>query len=296
MDDSQYLLTLISDKTKTAVELGNFRGLDGNRAVVDVGGGRIPAEFATAYLPEVNDAVQVLFIDGKPYLLGSALPKPGEGEVVSVEGNIAVLSTEVGEVRSPYPAGLLVVPGDVVKLMWSDGPFVLDVMSTSPPRPTPPGPPSEGGQDRNETFTALGSSGSWQINGSRWSSDQPRASDGYLGAWFYGSKIADTIPAGAVLKSIDVYFRYASKFGSPPNVGLHSQTDRGGAPDVTDQFGWAVSDGWNAVPADKRDLFFNGLKAGGGKRGIGLRHGGVNRFASVGEDALSGAIRISWIS
>lgn len=295
MDDAKYVLDLLSDKTKAAVELGNYRGLDGNRAVVDVGGGRIPAEFATQYLPEVNDPVQVLFVAGRPYLLGSALPKPGEGEVVSVEGNLATLSTILGEVTAPYPAGLLVVPGDVVKLLWSDGPFVLDVMSTSPPRPLPPAPPSGGASQHLETFTAV-QAGSWQLNGSRWSADQPRASDGFLGAWHYGTKLADTVPAGAVLQSMEIYFKSVSRFGNPPNVGLHSQATRGGAPDVTDQFAWDVVDGWNAVPDAHRGRFFDALKAGGDKRGVGLLHGGVNRFASLGDDPQSGAIRLSYIS
>jgi hypothetical protein len=295
MDDATFLLGLIAGKSKVTVELGEFQGLEGTRALIDVGGGRIPVEVATAYRPMQGEPVQVLFVDGKPFMLGSALPRPGNGVVVSVDGDLATVDTDQGPVVADYPDGLLVAPGDFVKLYWSDGPFVLQVRSTTPDDPVIPPPPDEGPQTRQETFTAV-QSGSWQLNGSRWSTGEPRASDGYLGAWHFGSKMRDTIPAGATLVSVELFFRYVSRFGNPPNVGLHSQLSQGGAPDVFDAFPWAVADGWNTVPADHAQTWFDALKSGGSKAGVVLNHGGVNRFAAVGAEPQSGAVRVTWTS
>jgi hypothetical protein len=300
MDDATYLLGLLGDKSRVAVELGTFQGLDGNRVLVDVGGGRIPAEVTTAYRPIVGEPVQLLFVNGKPYMLGAAVPKPGNGVVSAVDGDMATVNTDQGPVVADYPDGLLVAPGDFVKLYWSDGPFILQVRSTTPDEPVVPVPPVDASQTRQETFTAT-QSGSWQLNGSRWVSGQPRASDGYVGAWHYGSKVRDTIPAGAQLlsdangvPSFEVFFRYASRFGNPPNVGLHSQANQGGQPDVFDAFPWPVSDGWNTVPAPHAQTWFDQLKGGGSKLGVVLNHGGLNRFLSTGEDPQSGALRIGY--
>jgi hypothetical protein len=294
LDEATTVLRLVGEKADVSVQVGYFRALDGNRVVVDVGGGRIPADVATAFRPEPNEPVTLLFVDGLPTMLGPAVPKAGQGLVESVDGDYAIISTDMGSVRAPYPEGLLVAPGDLVKLLWSDGPFVVAVMSTTPEKPpVPPAPGGGGVGDRQDTFTAL-QSGAFQSNGSRWSSDQPRASDGYLGAWHYGSKIADTIPANAAVRSVEIFVRYASRFGSPPNFGLHSQLSQAGAPDVFDAFPWPVNDGWNTVPEPHATTWFDALKAGGGKFGVVLNHGGVNRFLSTGDDPQSGALRISY--
>lgn len=299
MDEAQTLLRLIKGKSTVRVELGYFRGLDLPRVIVDVGGGRIPADTASAYLPEVNEQVQVLFIDGKPWMLGPAVPKPGEGVVVTVSAGLATVQTDVGQVIAPFPLGAALTSGDQVKLYWSQGPFIIARMSTAPAAPPAPAPAAPAGGNRQQVFTAI-QAGAWQTAGGRWSSDQPRASNGYLGAWHYGTKIADTIPAAAQMPAstatpaVEVFIRFASKFGNPPNFALHAQAARAGAPVLTSSFPWDVVDGWNRLPSAQEALFFNSLKAGGGALGIGLNHGGVNRFASLGEDPQSGALRITW--
>jgi hypothetical protein len=294
LDDATLILKLLAAKSTVSVQVGYFREMAGNRVVVDVGGGRIPADVATAFRPEPNEPVMLLFVDGLPTMLGPAVPKAGQGLVESVDGDYAIISTDMGSVRAPYPEGLLVAPGDLVKLLWSDGPFVVAVMSTTPAKPPVPPPPGGGGVSAHQaTFTAV-QSGSWQLNGSRWSTPEPRASDGYLGAWHYGSKIADTIPASASVSGLEIFVESVSRFGSAPVFGLHSQQAQGGAPDVFDAFPWAVVDGWNSVPDAHRDVWFAALRAGGGKFGVVLNHGGVNRFASVGAEPQSGALRVSW--
>lgn len=299
MDDSESLLRLIAGKSNVRIELGYYRALDYPRVIVDVGGGRIPAETATDYRPEINEQVQVLFIDGKPWMLGPAIPKPGEGVIVTVSGDIANVQTDIGIIQAPFPHDAGLTSGEQVKLFWSQGPYILSRMSTSPEPQVDPGAPVTVGGTKQQVFMAV-QAGSWQSAGGRWSSDEPRASNGYLGAWHFGTKIPDTIPAGALLPAdpktpgVEVFIRHASKFGNPPVFALHSQALQAGAPDTAASFAWAVVDGWNRIPAPHEVTFFNALKAGGGKLGISLNHGGVNRFASLGADPQSGAIRITY--
>lgn len=293
MDDITTLLKLIGRKSRVSMELGYFRALDYPRVQVDVGGGQIPAEVATSYRPEINEQVQVLFIDGKPWMIGPAIPKPGEGVVISVGSGEATLNTDIGTIKAPFLDGQTLGTGDVVKLLWASGPVIVGKLLTVVDAPAPIAPPVVSGQVPAQTFTA-NSGGAWQLIGGRWSSDEPRASNGYLGAWHYGTKIRDTIPATAHDPVMEIFIRYSSKFGDPPNFALHDQASRGGAPTLTNSTPWNVVNGWNRFPEPMATTYFNALKAGGSKLGIGLNHGGVNRFASTTAEPQSGALRISW--
>lgn len=295
MTEAATLLKLIGNKSHVTMELGYYRGPAYPRVQIDVGGGLIPAEVATSYMPEINEAVHVLFVDGKPYMLGPAVPKPAWGVIVTVASGLATVSTDAGNlVGVPYPFGSTLSSGEQVKLYWAEGPYILSKMSTSP---TPPPPdPSGGGatpQTRQQVFTAI-QSGSWQINGSRWIDDEPRASLGYYGAWHYGTKIADTIPAAAYNGGVEMFTRFSSRSGNAPNFALHNQATRGGAPALSGDVAWAPADGWNRLPESVQVLYFNSLKAGGGAFGIGLNHGGQNRFMGIGSDPQSGALRITY--
>lgn len=53
---------------------------------------------------------------------------------------------------------------------------------------------------------------------------------------------------------------------------------------------WDLPNGWNTLPAG----WFEQLMGGGGYFGIGLNQGGYNKFASLAEDGLSGALRMKW--
>lgn len=298
MDDSQALLKLIAGKSNARVELGYYRGVDFPRVTVDVGGGRIPAESATTFEPEINEQVQILFVDGKPWMLGPAVPKPHEGTVVTVSGDFATVMTDLGEVVAPFPFGATLTSGEQVKLLWAGGPFIVARMSATPEPEVDPGADAAPSTTRQETFTAV-QAGSFQLNGGRWSSPEPRASNGYLGAWFFGTKIRDTVPASARMPgdgsaAVEVFIRSTSRFGNAPVFAMHSQPSAGGAPDLSSGFAWNVGEGWNRLPASVEGTYFNALKGGGPALGIGLQHGGVNRFASLGADPQSGAIRITY--
>ncbi|MFF2274219.1 hypothetical protein ACFVTX_18235 [Agromyces sp. NPDC058136] len=289
--EADVLLRLIGASSTVKPVAGTYQGLDGLRALVQFDGGRVPAHFMTAWMPVLGDTVWVVVIDGVAYLLGPSAPRPADGTVVSVSAGIATVSTEIGNVPATY-TGTAPSAGQQVKLLASGGFHIIGVKSTSPaPPPVVPGGGS-GTAERTEVFYAV-DAGSYQ---SRWWQDQVWASDGNWGAWFYGDKIWQTVPASAVGLSLEIYLPVVQLQGSPPRFGMHpwqqkavSGTPTDGSYSGTTPIGVGGS-GWAALPTS----WIDSLKYGGGQNGVGLVHGGYNKFASLGADGQSGALRIKY--
>jgi len=287
-DQTQTLLNLIGQKSRVQWVLGYYRGLDGMRVLVDFDGGRVPAHPVTSYRPAINEQVWVVITDDVAYMVGPNRPLPADGVVVSSDANYVVLETDIGNVTATYPDGATMVADQEVKLFWGgEKPHVIGVKSTTP-APADPGSGGGGGaRDYSQTFTAI-QAGSY---GSSWWTSQVWSSDNNLGAWFYGTKIADTIPSGAAIASIQIYLSPTQIFGSPANFALHNHTTQpGGAPTLTSSTGIAPAAGWLGLPGS----FGEALRAGGSARGVGVNHGGFHKFRALSEDAMSGALRINY--
>jgi hypothetical protein len=280
------LLKLINERAKVRRVAGNYRGLDALRAVVDFDGGRVPAHFATAWRPVVNDPVWVDIIDGVAWLVGPTAPQASDGTVVSVGGGLVVVSTDIGEIEATYDSGATLTAGQSVKLYASGGYHVVGVKSSSPVAPTPaPGGGGSGGEV-TQTFTAV-DSGSFQ---SYWWTNRVYASSSNEGCWFYGSKISDTIPASATILAVDILIDAVQIQGGDPIFTTHPHYSRpAGSPGLSG--GTAVDvtgPGWWGLPAS----FGDALKAGGGAAGVGCNHGGYNIFTAAPGD--SGSLRIRY--
>lgn len=285
-ESSDALLRVMGGRSKVKILQGTFVAATGGACTVDVAGSRIPAILGTSFVPEVNEAVFVWNVDEQFFVMGPIATKPDRGTVQSVSGGLVTLTTALGTtVTCPY-AGTTPSAGQIMKILWHGGPFAM-LMSTSPAGNTPPVAPGTPAVSHTDTFTAIdaGSYGS-----GRWWTSQVYASDSNLGAWFYGSKIADTIPSSAVISSIQVFIPGGSQIqGSAPNFALHPY---GSNPGVSPSFSGAtavsVAPGWVALPAS----FATALKSGGGSAGIGVAHGGYNIFPSLAQDGMSGALQI----
>lgn len=276
----------LADTTKVTRLAGVYVSTDGVRATVDVGGGRIPADFC-GYEPEVNESVWVLFVDGTATLLGPTQLRPGKGTITGTPtGNVVPVTTEAGDFILPYAASLSLSAGQVVKLGgWNDGGFVYAVMSTSPPPGDAPPAPGGGGGDQTVIFTAV-DAGSYQ---SRWWTSQVYASDINTGAFFYGTKIADTIPDSASIVSIEMYASISMLSYQAPNIGYHGSPSKpGGNVSVAGTSAVNISNGWVGLPTS----IGTWLKSNAG--GIGIDHGGYAILNSLAADGQSGALRIHW--
>jgi hypothetical protein len=255
---------------------------------VDVGGGRVPAQFGSSYLPEVNEQVWIFFIDENPFLMGPAAAKAGSGTVVSVAGNLVTLNTSYGQVVVPFNSAVTPSAGQIMKLVWQEGGYAESVMSTSPQPPVAPAPPSPAGPTQHADNFVAQDAGSHNANG--WWTNQVRADDSDLSAFWYGSKISDTIPSNAVITSIKIYISPVQIYGSAPNFGLHSDLSKpAGAPALGSIMAIPISAGWVTLP----NSFATSLQAGGGAYGVGFAHGGFNILNSLAADGQSGKLLIN---
>lgn len=272
--------------------VGTFVSTDGVRAVVDVGGGRIPADLA-GYTPQVNESVWVLFLNGTATILGPTVQRPGIGTVTGApSGNLVPVNTTAGAFTLPYASGLSLSSGQVVRLgAANDGMFVYAVMSTSPPPDTAPPAPGGGGGDHTVIFTAL-DAGSYNTSQGKWLTAQVWASNSNISGWFYGSKIADTIPDGATIVSIEIWISISSLYVNGPVFGYHSNGSKpGGAPSLSGLTSRSISDRtWLGLPT----AFGDYLKSHVG--GVGIQHGGYSILNALSADPQSGALRIHWRS
>lgn len=289
MTDSRQILELLAGTSKVKPYIGTFVSTTGTEIIVDTGGGRTTVKPATAYRPEVNEPVVLAFIDGVPYMLGPSVSKPGIGTVSSVAGGLATVGTDIGNVTATFNSGQTLSAGQKVKLFWSDGAHIIGVIGTTRPVVTPPDGPSEVATAHVDTFTALdagsGFTGSW----TGWWQDQVWATDATVGAWFYGSKITDTL-ADATVQSVELFVS-AAQLSGVPNFGLHTYGSKPSAqPIITDATPTPVKDGaWVQLPL----TFGAALTSGVG--GIGVLHGGLSKFKSLAQDPASGRLRFTSI-
>ncbi|MEF2977276.1 hypothetical protein [Subtercola sp. YIM 133946] len=181
--------------------------------------------------------------------MGAAVPKPGEGTITGVTGNWCTLSTDFGNVTVPYPVGTTPTVGDLWKLVWQGGGFAVAPMSTGSATITPPPNPGGGVSNHVDTFNAYDAGSYSSTYGSGWSNPQVLSQDHWQGAWFYGTKIADTVPATAVIQKVEIHVSIQSQSAGNPTFALHNYASKpGGAPSYGTSQSFPLAGGWLTLP------------------------------------------------
>lgn len=288
IEEASQILQGLDARAAVAVRKATFVEALAGFAVVDMGDSRFVADFGAGYVPVTGETVQILSI-GERHLLFPAGPKPGIGTVLTVTAGVVTAQTIAGVVSMPY-MGTAPSSGDLIGISWSEGPRCQGKLSSTPPAPAPI--PDPGGDTiQSATFRAVGT-GSTDRHQSRWWQAQPWASNTTYGAWFYGTQIRDTIPAGARFESLEFFVSLAKREGGAPRFALHNLARKDGVPAFGGYTAWAPPDGWQVPPMAAG--WFNELKSGGSALGIGLNQGGWNQFSSLAQNSMTGALRISW--
>ncbi|WP_147436700.1 hypothetical protein [Microbacterium telephonicum] len=225
------------------------------------------------------------------FMTGPVGPRPGVGVVSTVADPLVTVTTDFGDFQMPFAGDTPPTSGDTVGISWSSGPW-CSKLSTSPDEPAqPPGPIGGGGRVQVAEFRAV-DAGTTHSNGDWWQA-QVWAADNNDGAWFFGSQVRDTIPAGATFESLQVFINRIQKQGAAPNWALHSSASKSGVPSFTGLGAWHPGgNGWQTPPFAA--VMFDALKGGGSALGFGFPNGGYNKFASLAQDGMSGALKISW--
>jgi hypothetical protein len=181
---------------------------------------------------------------------------------------------------------------DLVLINWESGGAIVAKLPALPGVVAPELPPSAGPATYHPApFTAV-DSGTFYIPSSRWSTtDVTSVSTGNNdGAWFYGSKIKDTIPDTATIVSAFIYLPLTSQQTGTPLLQLHTSPTRpgGNVAFTGSTFGLTAKSGWVQIP----NTFIDALKATDG--GLGFSSGGYNIWRGVATDGLSGALDITY--
>lgn len=289
IEEASQILQGLDARTPVTVRKATFVEPRAGFAVVDMGDSRFVADFGVGYVPVAGETVQILSV-GERHLLLPAGPKPGIGTVQTAPSGLRVtVDTSAGPINMPYVGSP--VSADRVLVHWTeDGPVCGLKISSTPPPPDPIPDPG-GGTIRSATFLAT-DTGSTDRGAARWWQAQPWASNTTFGAWFYGTQIRDTIPAGASLVSLEFFASWASRSGGAPRFALHNQAVKSAVPAFGAYTEWVPGDGWQTPPMAA--AWFAALKAGGASLGVGLNQGGWNQFSSLAQNSMTGAIRISW--
>lgn len=272
------------------IRRGIFVALQDGAAVIDMADSRFVADFGSGHVPMPGDAVVVVSAHGR-HLMFPGRPLPGVGTVLTVTSGMVRVNTTIGEFTMPH-VGAAPTSGDLVGVSWSEQPYVVGKLSVQPVAPAPIPDPSVG-VVRSATFMPT-DTGSTDRDKSRWWQAQPWASNTTFGAWFYGDQIRNTIPAGASFVSVEFFVAWQQRQGGAPRFALHNLPTKTGVPSMGAYTQWNPNAGWQTPPMAQ--AWFDGLKAGGGSYGVGLNKGGYNRFSSRAQNAMSGALRISWRS
>jgi hypothetical protein len=156
---------------------------------------------------------------------------------------------------------------------------------TAPTDPTPP----PGAQQGRQVFTAL-DSGQYAKGGGSTQSNDVYASASTRSLWVYGTKIADTIPDGAVIRSVSINVAPLRDDGNSPRFGTHPHASMPAtAPTIGNLTSIAKPSGWVALPTSFGDLLKTGAALG-----IGVDGAGYAIFRGTQKDGQSGALDISW--
>lgn len=290
IDEAAALFKEFGDAPRAVVRRGVFAEVRSGVAWVDMADSRFACDFGSGYVPRAGETVQVLTVNDR-HLLFPARALPGTGTVQSVSAGLATVITIAGTFSMPY-IGAAPSSGDLVGIQWSEQPYVLGKLSVQPAPPKPVPDPGSGAV-RSAVFQAI-DTGSTDRTSVRWWTGQPRAGNSTYGAWFYGTQIRDTIPAGATLVSLEFYVSWYQRSGAAPRFALHDAATRWGIPGYGAYTAWNPDGGWQSPPMGS--TWFAALKGGGSFYGVGLNQGGDNIFSSRAQDAMTGALRISWRS
>lgn len=288
-DHVDAILEALSKVPRLAVMAGTYVGLVDGQYTVDAGN-RVPV---TMWCPEpqIGDAVNVLSINGALYVTGMVTPPPTEGTVRTTNAARVQVETDQGMFTVPYLTGYTPASGNVVQLGYSKsaGLHITGVLSDDvTPAEVPPAPVVS--SVRPPGLVTATWSGSARRGTSNWFTNRVWASASNIGAYGYGSKVADTFAVYGIPNRIDVYLPAVSNKYGNMRLGWHPYETRSGVtPAVTSLR--IVGTGW----VDITDLGPQ-LAAGGG---IGFDGAGETVYQGIpmgGQpgDTQAGALRLTY--
>lgn len=279
---AEQLARIPNVRSETAV----FVRMDAGLAVINIGESTISLPCQGWNPPLAGMTVQVEWRNGRGIVTGPAATLSPVGVITGTGTPRATVEVDGVEYLLYMRAGYTPVLGHTVTVNWASG--TIEGQVTGVDTPTPPVEP---GAPTAQTFSDLGvrawKSGRYQ---SAWWGTDPWASNSNDGIWVYGSRIRDALK-GANVTRIFVYLPLLEQAGNC-SIGLHGHADiPGGAPSIGSLIALPIGarSGWVELPA----AWGNHLRDNDGGIGVTAPGGGLNRWAGVPMQPLSGALSFS---
>ena len=256
---------------------------------VDFGQGPVVILSAGVTEPLPGDPVRVLRVNTTTIMVGPAFPLSAIGTVTATGTPKLTVTTSAGSRQLPFMSSYSAVNGDTVLIDWASGGVVLGKVTAAPAGAYAPPPPVSTAFQAD--FFAVNSG---SIQSGSWNKNDVWASDSNMGAWFYGSAIADTIPDSATVTRLQIYLpefynQYPSELAA---IGLHALSGPSGGLSLAGPTPvWGA--GWRDLPSSYGDLLKTGVYLGTGVQQLnpGL---GYHKYYGTASDSASGLLRIDW--
>jgi hypothetical protein len=228
--------------------------------------------------PVVNARCYVGFLANRPIVLGPVARPPLATATAAPSGGLVKVTGDDGVVYTVVSDGFSITSGMRVLLAWGDrGGYVVGIPTADPLTgfPISNGGTVPGGGSTTLQFNSIdgGTQNSAYMGGSGTSGFWTRdvwCGDTTLGAWIFGSQIADSIPDSAVIDSVAVSVsQTGGSGGSSPNFALHGLPSRAGTIVPSSPVPVSGGSGLKGLPTS----FGDALKTGAAY-GIATLHGG----------------------
>lgn len=264
-----------------------FVRMDGNLAVINTGNTQIKLPAPGYHPPRSGMTVQVEWRNGKGSVVGPAVARNPLGTITGTGSPLATVQVDGVDYLLPYQEWYTPAVSDVVSVDWVRE-IIDGKLSTSPDPPVEPETPAGGSTAFDVTVRAQ-NSGKWSLTyGNYFGGSEVWAGTTTNGAWVYGNAILDAVGGGATISRADIFLPLISQTGDC-QIGVHDHPSLpGGGPAIGSLMSLNPRGGWVQL-----DHSFAVYLVNGG-RGIGVTDGsgGFTKWLGVGQDALSGAIRI----
>lgn len=296
MDNGKAAARKYEGAAKVDVLTARYVGVNTDGTVrVDFGTGPVSVYSAGVYTPLPGAFVRVVRVDTVTLMVGPVAPMSPYGRVTATGSpNLTVQLPDSTKVQVPrvLTYGTPAVNDDVL-IDWSAGGIIVGKVSGVPVSdylpPVAQGPSGQFMVDFRATDSGS-QPGSGASGSGTWSTDQVYASDNMLGAWTYGSAIADSIPDNARITSCEIFMQQVGGAGGyAPLIGVHSLPSKSGVLTVGDPVAIPGGTGWKPLPLAVADVLKTGAAFG-----LGFRHGGYWIFSARSADPSSGLLRIGW--
>lgn len=282
---------------KTTSTIGLYVKDVGGLGQVQIGDGTITVRYATRYRPRPGEGVILTFFGNQVRITGPTAARDSVGKITAVHASTGLVDvtcdgksysmpyTQSYENQSNTAGGLGPLVGDTVSINWDGTAYVIDKLTATVVAPDIP--PLTSSQRRFTRTFAPTQSGSYTSAKNKWTG---RTTDlfcdsAHQAAWFYGTKLKDTLKNAALIESVEIYLSLRTKKGVEPSIGRHSDaSEQAGGVSLSDLAvrGWK---GWIPLPTAWGDDWR--VNVGG----VGIT-GGSSIYRGIGTDHQSGHLRI----